>query len=132
MWWRCRFADLLWNVDHLPRNSFYHQAMATDEELALKMLEEMPADDDQPFDPRPAVAEFGLAEDLMTMLVNEVRALKATVASIASGSNAKVDFLKGPKYAIEAMRHEARAKQHRDLAARLVPHRYRSETTSQE
>lgn len=122
MWRRRQWQDLLWHIDHLPRNSFYHEAMATDKDLARQMIREGAKTEN--FDPRPAVSEFGLAEDLLTTLVNEVRHLQASVVAIAGGGNPKVDVLKGPRYAITEIESEVRKEEHYGLAARLVPHRY--------
>jgi len=130
MWRRRQWKRLLWHIDHLPRNSLYHEAMATDPELARQMAEA--GDDLESSDPRPSVSEFDLHADLLTTLVNETRMVRAAIIGAAGGGNSKVDMLKGPKYAIEDVALEVRQKQHASLAARLLPHKYPQGPSDQE
>lgn len=116
----------MWHIDHLPRNSLYAEAMGTDEELAAEMArQESELGEDDPTGPmRPKISEFDAHADLLTAVVNELRMLKATVIGAASGSNPKVDLLRGPEYALEKMRLVERERAHYALAARLTPHNY--------
>lgn len=129
MWRRRQWVDLLWHIDHLPRNSLYREAIAADPEVAMESLRqrELASPDAKAQEPRPHVSEFDITADLLTVLVNEMRILRASVIAIAGGGNHKVEPMRGPKYAIEDVETQFREQQHRELAAKLVPHHYQQE-----
>lgn len=123
LWRRRRWRKLLNLIDHLPRDTYYHQAVSLDEEHAM-LLAESGALDAVTEAWAPPMATYSPEVEMILMVVNELKSLRQTLVAVNSTtSTPEPKFLPGPKTAfdkIEAMRRE---RKHRDLVARVLPHK---------
>lgn len=112
-------------IDQLPRNSRYRQALANDEDMARQYLEEFDIDDDAPVsddDGRPEMSDFGLAEELLLEVLNELKAMRSENVGLQTGkAGAKPRYRKGPMTAMERIKYRVREEQHNSLVSRLAP-----------
>lgn len=72
-------------------------------------------------DNRPEMSDFSLEAELLTEIVNELRASRAEAIAVAGGRAAKPRYRKGPASAIERVRYRIREEEHLDLVSRLAP-----------
>jgi hypothetical protein len=110
--------EILDYLEHLPRTSAYHSAIADDEELA----EELAGQPDTA--PRaPRLAEFSPEVQVMA----EVRDLLASLIGVqiarAGKTPKKIKPYPRPEGALERARRRHRYSAHRDLVARVLPQR---------
>lgn len=103
-------------VEHLPRTSAYHSAIADDEELAVQMLGE-----DTPSTSTPRLAEFSPEVQVLA----EVRDLLASLIGVqiarAGKKPKKIKPYPRPESAMERVRRRQRYTTHRSLVDRLLP-----------
>ena len=108
--------EILDYLEHLPRTSAYHTAIAEDEDLAEQMAD---IPDQKPGPPR--LAEFSPEVQVMA----EVRDLLATLINVqiarAGKRPSKVKPYPRPVSAVEQVRQRHRYQQHRSLVAQLLP-----------
>lgn len=103
-------------VEHLPRTSAYHSAIADDEELAARML-----DEDTPSSSTPRLAEFSPEVQVMA----EVRDLLASLIGVqiarAGKKPKKIKPYPRPESALERIRRRQQYANHRTIVGRLIP-----------
>lgn len=113
---RLSAAAILDYLEHLPRTSAYHTAVADDEELA-KHLAERPEQKPSP----PRLSEFSPEVQVMA----EVRDLLATLINVqiarAGKKPSKVKPYPRPETALDRMRRRNRYERHQSLVERLRP-----------
>jgi hypothetical protein len=110
-------TEVLDYLEHLPRTSAYHSAVADDEELARQLVAQ-----GEPSDPRPPrLAEFSPEVQVLA----EVRDLLATLIGVqvarAGKKPKKVKPYPRPESALERVRRRERYSHHRALVGRLLP-----------
>lgn len=136
LWRRRRWRFLLNVIDHLPRTSWYSQAVANDEEHAKLLAEaqvEQPGDENAA-DYSPPLVTFTPEVEMLQMVVNELRILRATYqnANTPKGApRAEPTLLNWPRTAIQraralAIRARKKAK-HEALVARVLPHKRKTQ-----
>ena len=108
--------EILDYLEHMPRTSAYHTAIAEDEDLA-EQLAGMP--DQKPGPPR--LAEFSPEVQVLA----EVRDLVATLINVqiarAGKKPSKVKPYPRPVSAVEQVRRRERYRKHTSLVAHLIP-----------
>jgi hypothetical protein len=121
--WRSRRWRLLLNlIDHLPRNSYYAQAVANDEEHARMLLESMQGEKS---DHSPALSTWTQEAAILADLVDAVNALQHTLIAVNStkGAGKPKDPYPRPKTAIDRVRRQVRQERHEALANRMLSRR---------
>lgn len=105
-------------LEHLPRTSAYHAALAQDEELAKQLAKEPP-----PPDRGPPLTEFSRDVEVLA----EVRDLLANLLTVtvkAHGGRAKqIPPYRRPETALDRERRRQQYQHHRAIAARVLPNR---------
>lgn len=103
-------------LEHLPRTSAYHTAVAEDEELAAELAKQP---EQKPRTPR--LTEFSPEVQVMA----EVRDLIATLINVqiarAGKKPSKVKPYPRPETALDRIRRRARYERHQSLVKRLKP-----------
>jgi len=111
--------EVLDYLEHLPRTSAYHSAVADDEELAEQLAEQGTGAPSRP----PLLAEFSPEVQVMA----EVRDLLATLIGVqvarAGKKPQKVKPYPRPESALERVRRRQQYANHRTLVGRLLPRR---------
>jgi aminoglycoside/choline kinase family phosphotransferase len=111
--------EILDYLEHLPRTSAYHSAIADDEELAAEL-----AGQDDAATPRPPrLAEFSPEVQVMA----EVRDLLASLIGVqiarAGKKPQKIKPYPRPESALERVRRRQQYATHRSLVGRMLPRR---------
>jgi hypothetical protein len=131
--WRTRHWRYLLNlIDHLPRTTWYGDALANDEEYAAMVAKSIESSGDTSEAPTgPPIVLWTQESALLATVADAVRSVSHTVA-MANGYKGP-----GPKpeprpvTALERARkageYGRRKKKHLELAARMLPHKYPSE-----
>lgn len=129
--WRERRWRLLLNlIDHLPRHSFYSEAVSNDEEHAKLLADAMAkreADDDAP-PSGPPMHTWTPELAAITDVLDAVRHVSYTVSASAGNKQAKPPKPSPrPTTALERFQksatHRVRQEKHVALAKRLLPHK---------
>lgn len=105
-------------VEHLPRTSAYHTAIAEDEELALQMLGE-----EEPGRSTPRLAEFSPEVQVMAEVRDLIASLIGVQIARAGKKPKKIKPYPRPESALERVRRRQRYATHRGLVDRLLPQR---------
>lgn len=128
MWLSRRWGQLLRFIDRLPTTSYYHQALANDEEYAAKLAEHYVESDEKPAG--PSLTKWTPEVEMLARVVNELRILNAAFVMANSSGNAakpKPEMLHGPTTALQRAlaqrRHAERERKHQALVARVLPHK---------
>lgn len=101
-------------IDHLPRNSFYRQAMLNDPDVAEQLLE-LP---DQEY--REFVAEWSPEREALAQVVDAVHAVAANVIAAAGAKPPRLQPAKRPKTAMDDIRDQRAMSKHLSLVSRIV------------
>jgi hypothetical protein len=103
-------------IDHLPRNSYYVEALADDEELAAMAL-------DQPLDDMPSgprVSQWSPEADLLAVVADRLAELAATVVASVGGAPGTLRPLARPRTAGDRLRARRRRERHEVLVQRVL------------
>lgn len=113
--WRARRWRLLLNlIDHLPRHSFYVEALLNDGEFCAQVLQrssEQVA--------RERVSEWTPEREALAQVVDQLKMLTYVLVKVNSGDPPAPEPTLRPVTAADGMRTEIRKKQHRELLARF-------------
>lgn len=130
LWSSRRWRALLNLIDHLPRNTYYSEAVANDEEHAKALAEAAEArrGETEGEDPGPPMHLWDQNAAMTAELIDAVHGLTFTVAAANGAKNLKPpNPYTRPKTAIDKMKRQVyaanRQKQHEALVARLLPHK---------
>jgi hypothetical protein len=111
--------EVLDYLEHLPRTSAYHSAVADDEDLAEQLAEQGTGSAPRP----PRLAEFSPEVQVMA----EVRDLLATLIGVqvarAGKKPQKIKPYPRPENALDRVRRRRRYADHRILVGRVLPRR---------
>lgn len=113
LWRKRRWRYLLNLIDHLPRDSYFVEALLDDEEFGEQMAS-MPASE-----PRERVSEWGPTRAGLAQVEDAVRALHATVQS-ALGGKPQFEPAIRPSTAVDRARKGAVQRQHRRNVQRFL------------
>jgi hypothetical protein len=102
-------------IDHLPRNSFYIEALLDDDEVGEKLLE-MP---DQP--PRERLAEWSAERETLTQILDAIHALSVNVIAAAGAKPPQMRPALRPVTSLNRVRQRRQMAQHQSLVRRLTP-----------
>lgn len=115
---RVSAQEILDYLEHLPRTSAYHTAVAEDEELAKHLAAEPP-----PPTRAPPLTEFGPEVEVLAEVRDLLANLIAVTIKANDGKPPKVKPYPRPESAVQRERRRRRYEQHRALAARVLPSR---------
>ena len=117
-------------IDHLPRNSWYSQAVANDEEHAQMLADAQAAlpKSDETEDTGTPMVGYSYEREAIEILINEFRQFNANYAAVNSKEGTprvQPKFMTGPRTALQravagAERARKKAK-HEALVARVLP-----------
>ncbi len=115
-----RWRRLLNLIDHLPRNSFFAEAMAQDEEAAAAWLahQEAAGETEAP-EPVERWSEWSPERDAMERVADAINALIATTVSAHGGKAPALRPGARPVTALDKVRRDQRIARDRALKARL-------------
>lgn len=116
-WKSRRWRRLINLIDHLPRDSFMHEAMADDEELAEHMLASEPAE-------KPPVrrwSEYGIQVELLAGIYDRLAEVPNAIAAANGAKPRKVKPYPRPVTAMERVRERRAKRKHRSVVARMLP-----------
>lgn len=120
---RVSAQEILDYLEHLPRTSAYHTAVAEDEDLAERLAAEPPP----PHRP-PPLREFGPEVQVLAELRDLVVNLIAVTVKAHGGKPTKVKPYPRPEPAVQRERRRRQLQQHRALVARVLPDRRSHDT----
>jgi hypothetical protein len=104
-------------IGHLPRNSFFSEALATDEELAASMADQ----ESPPFEQR--FSEWAPEAEILAAVYEQLQVVVGVLVKAHGGDPRKVVRWPRPKSAVTAVREGRRFEAHHRLVRRLVPDR---------
>lgn len=113
-------------IDHLPRDSYYAQAVADDEEHAALMLARQELNGgSKATEQAPPLATWSAEAGMLADLIDSVNALRHTLIAVNSkkGANNKLTPYPRPRTAIDKVRRRSRQAKHEALVARVLPMR---------
>lgn len=116
-WKSRRWRRLINLIDHLPRDSFMHEAMADDELLAEHMLSSEPTE-------KPPVrrwSEYGVQVELLAGIYDRLAEVPNAIAAANGAKPRKIRPYPRPVTAMERVRDRRAKQKHRSLVARLLP-----------
>jgi hypothetical protein len=128
LWQRREWRRLLNYIDHLPRDSWFTEAVSNDEEHAAMIAEAMAAQSDEEPDLSPPLRGWSQEASLLADTVDACRHL-AYVIRVANGDNSArpPERVPRPTTALERAqrqaRHERKKRRHEELVARVLPHK---------
>jgi hypothetical protein len=125
--WRARRWRYLLNlIDHLPRNTYFSQAVASDEEHTRMMLEAQQRAGGEKGEYHPPLAQWSQEAGMLADLIDEVRALRyITTLAAGDGNNRPkppVPYTR-PENAAAKIKEDMRRERHEALVARMLPNR---------
>lgn len=116
-WRGRRWRRLLNIIDHLPRDSYMHEAMADDEALAEHLLAREPAE--QP--PVRRWSEYGVQVELLTAIFDRLGEVPNAIAAANGAKPRKLKPYPRPVTAIERVRERKAEQKHRSVVSRVLP-----------
>jgi hypothetical protein len=121
------WRKLLNLIDHLPRNSWFTEAVSNDEEHAAMVAKAMAERSDDEPDSHPPMRTWSSELEMLAKLVDAVRANTYTLAAVNSGKGSPPPPEPRPQTALERAqkiaRHQRRKAKHEALVARMLPHK---------
>jgi len=124
--WRTRQWDrLLALIERLPAKSHFHSAILTDEDYLHDALSRQPkhTDDDDPGYDRVGLTRWTPEVRVLADLVDELRALRATVVAVAGGPAKEPSRYDRPRTALDKVRFNLSRERHEKLVNRILPDR---------
>lgn len=123
MWRRRDWRLLQGMIDRLPRHSRYKSALALDEDYQAMLVEyydergiEAPAW-------TPPLETYTAEVEMLRDVVNELRTLVTVTLQVAGGKPGKPQLVPPPETAAKRVAYKSRERKHKQLAARLLPHK---------
>lgn len=130
LWRGRRFRRLLNLIDHLPRHTWYSEAVSTDQEHAEMLAKALAEQGDDGSKHSPPMHTWSPEVDMLAKVVDAVRSVNHTLAAVNSekGKAPKPPEPEArPKTALDGIRkaayHSQRQAKHEALAKRLLPHK---------
>lgn len=134
--WRARqWRRLLNLIDHLPQHTYYHAAVAMDEEHARMIVEAERAakarGEEPPTSAGPSMATWSPEVDKLVMLLDAVKENTYVTAKAASdkGIGSPPKPHPRPTSVLEKVRLRMRAQAHDILVRRMLPHKFEDTDT---
>lgn len=118
MWQSRRWRFLLNVIDHLPRTSYFSQAVANDEEHALMILQAQEAGM-MPGRPGPSLTHWSPEAERLDSILDGIRALIVATANGAGAHLPPPKPVARPTTALDRVRHRQRMLKHEALVARV-------------
>ncbi len=106
-------------IDHLPRNTAYHEALVNDEDLAERLL-------DRPDVDRPAtrqMRDFSVEVEVLSVLTDRIGELIQAVAATKGAKPKPLRAMPRPATALQRLRARKRMRKHDSVVARMLPGR---------
>lgn len=105
-------------IDHLPRESYFVEALLNDDQFAEQLLN-MP---DAPGS-RERMSEWSPLREGLARVEDAVHELQAAVIAAAGVKPPKVERAVRPITAVDRARHQRRRQEHASIVARVLPGR---------
>lgn len=114
--WRSRrWRKLLSFIDRLPRTSLYVEAVADDDEIADRLV------DDETPSRGPRLSEWSPERDALADVVDMLGNVVAAVIAAAGVKPPQINRTRRPKTAFDRARQRQRVQRHHQLVARVLP-----------
>lgn len=130
LWRARRFRRILNYIDHLPRNTWYSEAVSLDEEHAEMLAKALAEQGEDSQKHSPPMHTWTPEVDMLAKVVDAVRSVNHTLAAVNSekGKAPKAPEPEArPKTATDGIRqaayHSRRQEKHKALTKRLLPHK---------
>lgn len=123
-WRGRRWRKLLNLIDHLPRDSAYVEAIANDDAMADQLVEQVPETA-----PGPRLSDWSPEVEALYALVDRVTELIHLTAAVNGAKPGRMQPAPRPVTAFDRARIRRRVRKHRDLVARVLPHKAHDVTT---
>lgn len=124
MWRRRRWRKLLSLIDHLPPNSYYHQAVMNDPEHAAAIVAQQArakAEGKDTGTGKPPLSTWSAEVSMMAKVLDAVRHLQYLTVAVNGSKNAQPPKPEPrPGTALEAADRKRRQADHEKLTARLI------------
>ena len=121
LWRKRKWRKLLNFIDHLPRNSFFMQAVSLDDEHVEMILASRQFAEQEPSGPSMAI--FSPEVERLDGIRNDLQA--NTIATLAAAGAKKLPRFTPrpvPETAFDRVAHRRRSAKHQQLVKRLLPH----------
>lgn len=105
-------------LEHLPRTSAYHAAIADDDDLAAELARRP---EQKPGPPR--LTEFSPEVEALAAAVDRLGAITNVLIRAYGGTPGKLQPYPRPQTALERARRRDRFERHKSLVARVLPNR---------
>ncbi len=124
MWRRRDWRLLSGMVDRLPRTSYYKAALALDEDYQRMLMEweEKHGTGSSP-EWTPPLTTYTAETEMLRDVVNELRTLVTVTLQASGGKPGKPQLVPPPATAAKRVAWKSRERKHKQLAARLLPHK---------
>ena len=126
--WRSRNIRRLLNlIDHLPQNTWYHQAISEDVEHAVMLIKSQEEAKRRGIDPPPSgpsLRSWSPEVDAMTRVLDAVNNVAFITAKAAGGKGKPPKASPRPPTAMERAKLKVKQERHAILRARMLPHLY--------
>jgi hypothetical protein len=124
--WRSRNCRKLLNlIDHLPQNTWYHQAISEDVEHAMMLIKAREEAEKRGIDPPPsgpALRSWSPEVDIMTRVLDAVNNVAYVTGKASGGKGKPPKPAPRPPSAMERAKLRLRAERHAILVRRMLPH----------
>jgi hypothetical protein len=121
MWRGRRWRKLLNLIDRLPRNSAYTEAVFLDDNVAAAILR---ADDGKEKTARRRMSEWSAEAELLSTVADRIAELIQATYSSRGVKPPVFTPSPRPETALERARYHDRVRRHRELVARVLPHKH--------
>lgn len=120
MWRRRDWRLLSGMVDRLPRNSYYHTALALDEDYQRMIVEyEEKHGTGSAKKWAPPLQTYSAEVEMLRDAVNELK----TLVHLTAQAKGQPQYIPPPETAAKRVAWKSRERKHKQLAARLLPHK---------
>lgn len=121
MWRQRRWRELAGFLQRLPGDTRLNEALSQDEEYMEEALKRRGLNDDGPRG--PSMAEWSYTNQLLTILVDAVRANTEVTRAAAGGKGRNVPPMPRPTTVAEKIQNRLRRQEHEGMVAVLLPGR---------
>ena len=128
LWRSRRWRKLLNLIDHLPQNTWFHQAVSEDVDHAVMLLKAQKEARRRGIEPPPSgpsMRSWSPEVDALTKVLDAVNNLSYITAAANGGGKAKKPKVAPrPPTAMERAKLRLRQEEHAILVRRMLPHQY--------
>lgn len=108
-------------IEGLPAASRYQAAIANDEEVA-QMILDMEEENGGASEWSPPLSEYDLNNTLLSLIVDSLASLQATIVAVNGGKPSKPEPLPRPKTAVDRLREKRSQERQQVIVDIFAPH----------